>query len=657
MNTLLGRRRVETFVGLAGAVGILAALGCGGSGGGGGSGSASTVAPSTSQTTGQLSLATGRALHTATVLKNGSIFVAGGVDSTGSALAETSIVTLTAVTSGPRLLQARVGCSVTVLENGKVLIAGGQNGVNATTALDSTELYDPLAGAVSAGPKMTAPRSEATAVSFGPAGSQLVLVAGGTSGSTKLNSAETYSVSANAFTALPSKLAEPVAGAQGAHLDDGTIVLVGGDTTTGAAGAEIFDPTTLSFAATNVTVRRSGAAFAANGRQELIAGGASTTGVEKTTETYDIATRLFSQSSPLNTARRDATASIVSAGVVVIGGRDSTSATKSIELLTGATLSTSTVSKTDVLKTARYGHTSTSLQGKILVIGGFDSTGTPTATIETIDPATIGATGTGGSVGLPRTGGTTVTPPPTTLPPAPGGSTSGGLGGLLGSLLGGLTGGSSSGIGGILGKVASAGIQTLLSQGFSGGIGGFLKGFAGNLLAQFFPPSSTLGGIIGAIFPPTTTSSSSTGGLSGILGSLLGGLTGGSSSSSGGGIGGVIGSLLGGLFGGGSSSTPPAPSGTAPTVLSMTPNAGPVGTAVVLNGTNLTGATVTFKKKQGIFSKIIGFITGGSSTTNATINTQTATTINLTVPSDADTGTVNVTVGGSSVSAGTFTVQ
>lgn len=669
MAILLGRR--ERFYGLAGAVGLLAALGCSGGGGGGGkSSSGSTAAPTTSRTTpttttpAGLSLGAGRALHTATILKSGAIFVAGGVDSAGNSMGETSIVTLNAVVSGPRLLQGRVGHSATLLENGQVLISGGLASVNTPTALDSTELFDPLAGAVTAGPKLTSARSEATAVTFGPAGSQMVLMAGGSDGAKKLDSAEVLDVKGNKFSALPVKLAEAVAGAEGARLDDGSIVLVGGDTTSGSAGAQIFNPQTLTFAATNITVRRSGGAFAANGRQALIAGGASSVGVEKSTETYDIASKLFSQSALLLNQRRDATANIVSQGVVIVGGRDSSKPRNDVELLSGPTLAQSQVAGVASLSTGRFGHTSTVLSGKVLVIGGFDAAGTALASIETIDPATIKMPA--GVVGTPTTGTGTGTGTGTTLPPAPGGTGSGGLGGILGGLLGGLTGGGTGSTGGsLLSKVATAAIQTVTTQGFSGGIGGFLKGFAGNLAAQFFPPTSTIGGIIGAILPPTTSSTtgSTGGGIGGVIGSLLGGLTGGSSGS-GGGIGGTIGSLLGGLFGGGSSSsTPPATGAAAATVTLMTPNSGPVGTIVSITGNNLGTAnvTVSFKKKQGIFGKIIGFITGGS-TTNAVVSSITGTaatsTIKLNVPSDADTGTVNVTAqSGAKVAAGTFTVK
>ena len=79
----------------------------------------------------------------------------------------------------------------------------------------------------------------------------------------------------------------------------------------------------------------------------------------------------------------------------------------------------------------------------------------------------------------------------------------------------------------------------------------------------------------------------------------------------------------------------------APTITGFNPTAGPVGTPVVINGTNLTG--VTSLKLNG---------------TTATITTNTATQITATVPAGATTGKFSVTTpGGSATSTGNFTVN
>src|SRR5271166_6294778 len=126
------------------AVALLVA-GCNGSGGKSGSGSPmtttppSTTAPTTSSTvlngtSGAFNIGFGVAYHTATTLSNGSVFVAGGVDAAGQAIANTSIVEVNAVGPGPALKQARFGHTATILGNGTILIAGGQTTTQAGSA-------------------------------------------------------------------------------------------------------------------------------------------------------------------------------------------------------------------------------------------------------------------------------------------------------------------------------------------------------------------------------------------------------------------------------------------------------------------------------------------------------------------------------------------
>jgi hypothetical protein len=80
----------------------------------------------------------------------------------------------------------------------------------------------------------------------------------------------------------------------------------------------------------------------------------------------------------------------------------------------------------------------------------------------------------------------------------------------------------------------------------------------------------------------------------------------------------------------------------APTITSFTPTFGPVGTSVVITGTNLTGATaVTFNNVAA---------------TTFTVNSPTQ--ITATVPATATTGPIKVTTpGGSATSATNFTVS
>src|SRR5207249_7546858 len=90
-------------------------------------------------------LRTARSYHTATLLSNGEVLVAGGIDINGNA---TNTVELYDVSSGAwtasgSLNVKRSDHTATLLPNGKVLVAGGFVGNDAT---NRAELYDPAFG-------------------------------------------------------------------------------------------------------------------------------------------------------------------------------------------------------------------------------------------------------------------------------------------------------------------------------------------------------------------------------------------------------------------------------------------------------------------------------------------------------------------------------
>ncbi len=80
------------------------------------------------------SLATARLDHTATLLPNGKVLVAGGLDSNSSSLASAELYDPASGkwTATGSLVTARADHTATLLPNGKVLVAGGYNGVIAS---------------------------------------------------------------------------------------------------------------------------------------------------------------------------------------------------------------------------------------------------------------------------------------------------------------------------------------------------------------------------------------------------------------------------------------------------------------------------------------------------------------------------------------------
>src|SRR5215469_15072522 len=136
-------------------------------------GSMFSQASGTWTATGSLSLA--RIGHTATLLANGFVLVAGGEDTQGNLIASAELYnpatgkwTVTGSLSVPRIDHA-----ATLLANGEVLVAGGA-GTGSYTA--SAEIYNPVAGKWTTTGSMTVPRAFAGAVLMT---NGKVLVAGG----------------------------------------------------------------------------------------------------------------------------------------------------------------------------------------------------------------------------------------------------------------------------------------------------------------------------------------------------------------------------------------------------------------------------------------------------------------------------------------------
>ena len=90
------------------------------------------------------SLATARYAHTATLLPNGKVLVAGGWNGVTLASGEVYDPANGTWTATHNLATARFNHTATLLPNGKVLVVGGSNSDGYSLA--SAELYDPASG-------------------------------------------------------------------------------------------------------------------------------------------------------------------------------------------------------------------------------------------------------------------------------------------------------------------------------------------------------------------------------------------------------------------------------------------------------------------------------------------------------------------------------
>jgi len=220
---------------------------------------------------------------------------------------------------------ARFSHTATLLLNGKVLVAGGmeRNGV----WLDSAELYDPAKGRFSPIGKMSARRAGATATLL-PNGK--VLIAGGTDGSGKnLASAELYDPDTNTFSATGS-LSFPRGDATATLLKNGKVLIAGGDAAGDddqLASAEIYDPLTGLFLPTGSmhSPRSYFTAVRLKDGKVLVAGGLSGGQfpfhkVEATAEVYDPLTGRFTLTGEMSVPRYKQGAALLPDGKVMIAG-------------------------------------------------------------------------------------------------------------------------------------------------------------------------------------------------------------------------------------------------------------------------------------------------------------------------------------------------
>lgn len=350
---------------------------------------------------------TSRYQHSATLLNNGTVLIAGGVTcpSAGScsylSSAEIYDPVSGAFTATGAMAAARSAPAV-LLPDGKVLIAGGYgcDALGTCVSLSSAEIYDPATGVFTATSDLQQARNGHTLT---PLKDGRVLVAGGQicfAGGFcyPAYQAEVYDPQPGTFTAT-SWMSAGRYDASAVLLNDGRVLIAGGfDGYSFPLPAEIYDPATDTFAYFNqpaLNVARSGAtATVLNNGQVLIAGGntcAASSCPTSSAEVYDPATNTFTPSASMNVTRYGHSASLLSNGQVLIAGgyascAGSCATTPSTEVYDSAA---GAFSSTAVLSSSRaQGSATLLLNGNVLLAGGIDS-GATLGIAETYQPPAL----------------------------------------------------------------------------------------------------------------------------------------------------------------------------------------------------------------------------------------------------------------------------
>lgn len=330
------------------------------------------------------SLHTPRDGHTATLLSNGNVVVAGGENNNG-ALASTEVYSPTtrSWTASGNLNTARSNASAVLLPNGSVLIAGGcvSNCLGATTA--TAEVYNSTNGTWSTTGSMAAARVYFSMVLLS---SGKVLVAGGC---TKLNAngcggvtakVEIYDPSTGKWTSTGSMNAAR-GNLTATPLPNGKVLAAGGINAANnpLGSAELYNPATgkWTLTGTMITARDEHTAILLSTGKVLVAGGENAAGVTTAkTELYNPASGKWAATGNLNTSRLEHTATMLMNGNVLIAGGNNVTANNTI-VLSSAELykpSTGVWSKTGTMNSARVGHTATLLiSGQVLAAAGSDA--------------------------------------------------------------------------------------------------------------------------------------------------------------------------------------------------------------------------------------------------------------------------------------------
>jgi WD40 repeat protein len=269
------------------------------------------------------SMVTARTWHTATLLPNGKVLVAGGdkfhdCNDVYIANAELYDPVKGTWTGTGSMGDARIWHTATLLPNGKVLVAGGQKGTVYTNILATAELYDPVTGIWTRTGSMSASREHHTATLL-PNGK--VLVTGESFDST--TDSELYDPATGTWAPTGAMKNTRGCGHVATLLSNGKVFVTGGQGGGGLEGprfvttSELYDPATGKWADTDTLSKERispTATLLPNGKVLV------TAGLYGCEELYDPVAGTWKRTAAMKQDRLNCTATLLPSGKVLIAG-------------------------------------------------------------------------------------------------------------------------------------------------------------------------------------------------------------------------------------------------------------------------------------------------------------------------------------------------
>ena len=304
-------------------------------------------------------LSEARSGHTATLLADDAVLLAGGSDG-DTELASVEIIDPVAASVAPlgSLTVARTDHTATLLPDGRILMAGGRVG---DASLADTELLDPVSGTSEPIGDMRWARAGHTAVLLDDG---RVLLVGGVAGGKPVARAEIFDPATQTF--------KPAAKSKATHLDSaatalpfGKVLLTGAATKKKGQAAEIYDPARDKWSAVKKAPKLTGhsSTLLRDGRV-LLAGGSA-----KKAQVFDMAKGKFAPGPALIARRTGHTATPLLFGeVLIVGGDENGEEVATLELFD---IETDTLEPIGEMMLPRTDHTTTALSdGSAIVVGG-----------------------------------------------------------------------------------------------------------------------------------------------------------------------------------------------------------------------------------------------------------------------------------------------